>query len=290
MKYCDLHIHSTISDGNLTPEQIVDFSIKKGLSAISITDHDSLDAIDLAINYSVGKRIEIVPGIELSTKYIPENDSNSEIKGNINPYNEEIHLLGYYLDYKSKILKELLDEIVNSRQTRAIRMIDNLNEIGVNISLDDVKERSGNDIIGRPHIADSMVAGGYVTNRNEAFRDYLIKGKPGYATRFKPNVREVIKLLKSIGGVPILAHPGIIENQELIGLIINEGVMGLEVYHSKHTRDDNHKYLQIAEARNLLISGGSDCHGPITDFPPMIGNYVVEYKYLEKIKNAAANL
>lgn len=290
MKYCDLHIHSTISDGTLTPEEIVDFAINKGLAAISITDHDSIDGIKPALIYSKDKRLEIVPGIELSVNYRHENNFDNSDSINLGSGADEIHLLCYFMDYESNILNELLSEIVNSRQTRAVRMIDNLKDVGINISIDEVKERAGNDVIGRPHLADSMIAHGYVANRNEAFKNYLIHGKPGYASRFKPEIKETIKILKSIGGVPILAHPGIIENQAIIGTLVELGVMGIEVYHSKHSREDNHKYIQIAEARNLLISGGSDCHGAMADFPPMIGNYTIEYKYLEKIKNASDEL
>lgn len=278
MKYCDLHIHSNISDGILTPEEIVELALKKGLAAISITDHDSVDGIDIAKKAIGDRRLELVPGIEFSSKFV----GSEKI--------EEIHVLGYYLDYKAKILKELLDEMVNSRQNRAVQMVKNLKDAGIDIPLSEIKTASGNEIIGRPHVADVMIAHGYVTNRTEAFKNYLIKGKPGYSERYKPKFAEIVTLIKSLGGVPILAHPGIIENQQDIGALIEQGVMGLEVYHTRHTQADSYKFMQIAQARKILITGGSDCHGPSNGYPPMLGNVTVEYKYLEQLKAAAKKM
>ncbi len=278
MKYCDLNIHSNISDGVLTPEEIVELAIRKGLAAISITDHDAVDGIDPGFAAIKGRPLELVPGIEFSSRF----EGSEKI--------EEIHVLAYYLDYKAKILRELLDDIVDSRVHRAAQMVKNLREAGVDIPLSEVQSASGNEIIGRPHVADVMVAHGYVASRTEAFRNYLTKGKPGYSERYKPKFDEIVSLIKKLGGVPILAHPGIVENQRDIGILIDQGVMGLEVYHSKHSQSDNHKFLQIAAARKILITGGSDCHGPAGGFPPMLGNVTIEYKYLEQLKAAAKKM
>ena len=275
MKYCDLHIHSNISDGSLTPEEIVEIAVKKGLSAISITDHDSVDAIDIAKKAIGNRSLELVPGIEFSAIF-----TGSKCV-------EEIHVLGYYLNYKSKILKEVLDEMVHSRKNRAINIVENLKNIGIDIPMSEVVAASGNKITGRPHIADVMVAHGYVADRMEAFKKYLVKGKPGYCIRYKLEFSEIVKLIKSMGGIPVLAHPGIIENQSDIGPLIEQGIMGLEVYHGKNSASDIHKLIQIAQARNLLITGGSDCHGPSKGHPLVIGNHTVEYKYLLQLKAAA---
>ena len=278
MKYCDLHIHSNVSDGILTPEEIVELALKKGLAAISITDHDSIDGIDPGFKAIGGRRLELVPGIEFSSRF--EGSEKTE----------EIHVLGYYIDYHSLRLKELLDEMVCSRQNRAVQIVENLKNAGIDIPLSEIKTASGNEIIGRPHIADVMIAHGYVTSRTEAFKNYLIKGKPGYSERYKPEFAEVVKLIKELGGVPVLAHPGIIENQKDIGTLIEQGVMGLEAFHSKHTSFDTQKFMQIAQARKILITGGSDCHGPSNGYPPMLGNVTVEYKYLEQLKAAAKKM
>lgn len=278
MKYCDLHIHSNISDGRLTPEEIVEIAIEKGLSAISITDHDAVDAIDIAKEAIGNRSIELVPGIEFSAKFTGSKGV------------EEIHVLGYYFNHKSKILKEVLDEMASSRKNRAIKIVENLKNIGIDIPFSEVLAASGNKITGRPHIADVMVAHGYVGDRMEAFKKYLIKGKPGYCERYKLEFSEIVKLIKSMGGIPVLAHPGIIENQSDIGPLIEQGIMGLEVYHGKNTASDIHKLLQIAQARNLLITGGSDCHGPSKGHPLVLGNITVEYKYLLQLKAAAKKM
>lgn len=278
MKYCDLHVHSTVSDGTLTPEEIVELAIRKGLAGISITDHDAIDGIDMALEAINGRNLELVPGIEFSTKFMGSENL------------EEIHVLGYFIDYKSRILADLLAEMVHSRRSRAVRILKNLENAGIRIPLSEVEKAAGNDLIGRPHVADVLVARGYVANRTEAFKNFLTKGKPGFSERYKPEFSEIVKLIKELGGVPILAHPGIIENQKDIGTLIELGIMGLEVYHSKHSVSDNLKYLQIAQARGILITGGSDCHGPINHFPPMLGNTTIEYKYLEQLKAAAKKL
>ena len=278
MKKCDLHIHSNISDGRLTPEEIVEIAVKKGLSAISITDHDAVDAIDIAKKAIGDRNIELVPGIEFSANFSGSNGI------------EEIHVLGYYLNYKSKILKEVLDEMASSRLNRAIKIVENLKNIGIDIPYSEVIAASGNKITGRPHIADVMVAHGYVPDRMEAFKKYLIKGKPGYCGRYKLEFSEIVKLIKSMGGIPVLAHPGIIENQSDIGPLIEQGIMGLEVYHGKNSTSDIHKLIQIAQARNLLITGGSDCHGPSKGHPLVLGSITVEYKYLLQLKAAAIKM
>ena len=278
MKYCDLHIHSNISDGRLAPEEIVEIAVKKGLSAISITDHDAVDAIDIAKKAIGDRNIELVPGIEFSANFIGSEGI------------EEIHVLGYYLNYKSKILKEVLDEMASSRLNRAIKIVENLKNIGINIPYSEVVAASGNKIIGRPHIADVMVTHGYAADRMEAFKKYLIKGKPGYCGRYKLEFSEIVNLIKSIGGIPVLAHPGIIENQSDIGPLIDQGIMGLEVYHGKNTASDVHKLIRIAQTRNLLITGGSDCHGPSKGHPIVLGNITVEYKYLLQLKAAAMKM
>ncbi len=271
MQKADLHIHTTASDGLLNPEEVLKWAKVKRLTTIGITDHDTVNGIIPAIEASPKYGIEVVPGIELSTLY----------------EEEEIHILGYYIDYNAEWFLETLRKIQNSRYERASRIVDKLNEMGVNITLEQVKDIAGTGAIGRPHIARAMIVKGYINNIKEAFQGYIGKGCPAYVERYKLSCQEAIEMIRKLGGVSILAHPGLIKNKALIGKIISLGIDGIEAYHTKHDDETVRNSLAIANARNLLITGGSDCHGIRLNNEPIIGNCTVDYKYVQQLKEAA---
>ncbi|KUO75309.1 MAG: hypothetical protein APF77_12965 [Clostridia bacterium BRH_c25] len=269
MLKADLHIHTTASDGLMSPDEVVRWASVKRLAAIGITDHDTVNGIGPAVEASPKYGVEVVPGIELSTLYAEE----------------EIHILGYYIDYKADWFLDILKKIQNSRYERADRIVNKLNGLGVNITLEQVRDIAEAGAIGRPHIARAMINEGYINNIKEAFKGYIGKDCPAYVERYKLNCSEAIGIIKKLGGISVLAHPGLIKNKINIGRIIELGIDGIEVYHSKHDDETIRNALSIANSRKLLITGGSDCHGMKLNNEPIIGNCSVDYKYVQKLKD-----
>ena len=271
MKRADLHIHTTASDGLLPPDEVVRWAQIKRLSAIAITDHDTVAGIELAESVSDKYKVEVIPGIELNTEY----------------EDEEIHILGYFIDYKQKWFIDKLEEIRSSRLSRAASMIHKLNKMGINIDMEQVKRIASDGIIGRPHIARAMQEGGYITHMKEAFSNYIGKDGPAYAERYKLSCSEACEMIKSLGGVPVLAHPGLMKDWSKLPKIIDMGVMGIEVFHSKHEDEVVRNAQIVARNRGLLITGGSDCHGNLHGNEPILGNFVVDYLQVEQLKKTA---
>ncbi|MDF2893197.1 MAG: hypothetical protein K0R80_3564 [Clostridia bacterium] len=268
MHKADLHVHTTASDGLLSPEEVVKWAAYKKLNAVAITDHDTVKGVQPAIDISKQYNVEVIPGIEFSSEHM----------------DEEIHILGYYIDYEQNWLKEKLDEMYKSRYTRAVKMIDRLNEIGIDITLEQVKAIAESGTIGRPHIARAMQEKGYIDNMKDAFRKYIGKGGPAYVERYRISCQEAIDIIKQLGGVPVLAHPGLINKKECIKEILDMGIEGIEVYHTKHDDEIIRYSLKLAAERKLLITGGSDCHGVFLNNEPIMGNVWVDYKYVELLK------
>ncbi len=273
MQKADLHIHTTASDGLMDPDEVVRWAGIKRLKAIGITDHDTINGICPAEEASSKYGVEVVPGIELSTLY----------------KDEEIHILGYYIDYKAGWFLETLEKIQNSRYERAANIVDRLKGIDIDISLDQVKSVAGSGAIGRPHIARAMIDKGYISNIKEAFQKYIGKGCPAYVERYKLSSCEAIDTINKLGGISVLAHPGLIKNKAYISEIVSLGVEGIEAYHSKHDDETVRNALAIAESEKLLVTGGSDCHGMKVNNEPIMGNCSVDYKYVEMLKEAVNN-
>lgn len=276
MGNADLHIHSTMSDGLLSPEDIVNWGVKKGLTAISITDHDSISGIECAADYSKDKNIEVVPGIEMSTEY----------------NNVEVHMLGYFIDYKSSLLCGMLEKLKMSRVERAKLMIKKLNDLGINITIDYIHEIARNaQSVGRPHIARALIKLGYCSSIEEAFDKYIGYNKPAYVERYKLSPFEALEIILNSGGAASIAHPGLIINIDrllLIKKLKGWGLSGIEVYHTKHTNEDVVYFSSIAEKLNLIPTGGSDCHGLMENSGPILGSVTVPYESVKKLKNASA--
>jgi len=253
----------------MSPREVVRWAGVKRLKAVGITDHDTVNGIAPAIEASASYGVEVVPGIELSTLY----------------EKEEIHILGYYIDYKAEWFLAALKKIQNSRFERAERIVGKLQELGMEITLEQVKNIAEDGAIGRPHIARAMINKGYITNIKDAFREYIGKGGPAYVDRYKLECGEAIEMIKKLGGISVLAHPGLIKSKEYIGRILDLGIDGIEVYHSKHDEDTVRYALAIAQSRKLLVTGGSDCHGIMLNNEPIIGNCSVDYKYVQMLKD-----
>ena len=244
----DLHIHTTASDGTCTPEQVVRMAKKKGFSLISITDHDTMGGVKEALEAGERYNVEVIPGVEIS--------AGVEL---------EVHMLGYGMSPDHPVMVEMMEDMRAARVERMVRMIENLRKMGIPITQEEV-ESIADGAIGRPHIARVMIAHGVVPDVRTAFREYIGVGAPAYAERRKMTSEQVIRNIRDAGGVPVLAHGGLlrltqVELNEWIDHMTRAGMMGLECYHNAHTPAMERFLRNAAERRGLLITGGSDYHG-----------------------------
>ena len=242
----DLHMHSTFSDGTLTPTELIDKAVAVKLSVISLTDHDCMDGIPEAIEAGRAHGIEVLPGVELSCEY----------------KRRDLHVLGYGIDYRNKTLQDALYQFRQTRHKRGIKIIEKLNALGITIEPAEVLAKAGKGALGRPHIAAVLVEKGVVSKVGEAFDKYIAEGGPAYVPKHKMTTAEAIGYIRSAGGLSFVAHPGVfMENRNEIFELIDQGFDGIEVYHSNHSNDLSTDLKQIAESKGLLISGGTDFHG-----------------------------
>lgn len=248
----DLHIHSTWSDGTKSPEQIVQLAKIHKLTAIAITDHDTIDGVHEGCEFGNQYGIEVIPGIELSV-----------VHGDLH-----MHMLGYYIDTRNKELNEKLHVIQSSRETRNQKIVHKLQELGVSITLEDVKRISELGQTGRPHIGRALVENGIVKNLDGAFEKYLKKGRCAYVSRYVLSAEEAIGTIRRAGGAAILAHPGSIDNSlkkipSLLEQLIPLGLDGLELFYPVHTKKIFKQLKAMASFYDLVVTGGSDYHGDI---------------------------
>ena len=266
----DLHIHTSYSDGVLSPEKVVSEAVKLGLRAIAITDHDCVDGISPCVEASANTGLEVVPGVELSAA-IDET---------------EIHILGYFIDWKRSFLVEALRGMQKNRVRRMKKMVRLLNEHGVDVDEKKVFRAAQADTIGRPHLARVMVEEGMARNVKEAFDRYIGDGKPCCVKHERLDYQKAIDMIKRTGGVPVIAHPGTMGHDEYFPRYIQAGLRGVEVFHSNHRQGAQDRYLRVAEENDLLMTGGSDCHG--TDKNGLlIGRVKVSYAVVEKLREEA---
>lgn len=266
-KYADLHVHTRISDGFFAPEEAVEQAKKAGIAAICVTDHDSITGVEGALWAGQRWGVEAIPGVELS--------SQAEDK--------ELHILGYYIDWRKKWFKDELLKLQEDRRERVKKMVDKLLELGVKISYNLVISMDGG-VIGRPHIALAMVDQGYAKTMQEAFDKYIGFGKPAYVGRYPLTPLEAIEMIRKVGGVPVLAHPIYAHADDMLPKLVEHGLRGIEVYHSRHDVSTSRHYRQLAKKYDLLITGGSDAHG--MEVP--VGCVRVPYSYVEKLKEEVA--
>ena len=270
MKFVDLHLHTNFSDSTLSPSELVSLSVKNGLSAIAVTDHDCIEGIE-PVKDEAGKfDLEIIPGIELT----------AEID------HKEVHILGYFIDYKNKVLAEKLVQIKVIREKRIYDMVDKLKEQGIdNIEAEEVLSLSGMGTVGRAHLAVILKNKGWVSTFSEAFRRYIGDKSSAYVGKFKMTPSEAIKTILDAGGVPVLAHPNVPGEDNLIVEFVKSGLMGLEVYYPGYSEVTRQHYMDIAEKFGLLLTGGSDCHGDVKE-NITVGDVKVPYEIVEKLKQA----
>lgn len=245
-QYVDLHIHTNFSDGTSSVSEVLEEASLKHLRAISITDHDCTDAYPKAIELGSKLGIEVIPGVELS----------SEIEGT------DIHILGYYIDPDNRILSKKLNEMKEARFIRAEKIVKNLNKQGIDLRFETVLSIAGVGSIGRPHIAAALMKEEFVYSFREAFEKFIGYGLPAYVEKLKMLPKEVFDLIKTAGGIPVLAHPGVTNVDERLPEFIRDGLQGIEVYHTEHSTSIERYYLHIAKKNHLAYAGGSDFHNP----------------------------
>lgn len=270
----DLHLHSIYSDGSFPPSELVEMAVRKGLDTIALSDHDTVEGIRETLAAARLKDIDLIPAIEFST------------------YREgaEIHILGYYIDYNSRGFLEKVKRLFDLRLKRSKEMVEKLNRLGVEISFQDLKEIATDKYIGRPHIARAMIKAGYIKEIGEAFTDkYIGNGGRAYVEKESLTPREAIDIIRGNGGIAVLAHPYFVNGGDSldkngIELLVEDGLEGLEVYHSKHSRDISTYYLEIAEELGLLVTGGSDFHGESSP-DIQIGDVLLADKYVKRFKD-----
>lgn len=246
----DLHTHTTASDGTNSPAVQVKLALEAGLAGIAITDHDTVAGIAEAVAEGKKLGIDVIPGVEIST-----------VSGG-----QDVHVLGYFIDPENRLFLDRLEQMRRTRDLRNDMMLARLAELGLPVTMEEVLEQSkkqpGKDeTIGRPHIAQVMIAKGYVADMSEAFDRYL--GKHGAAYVNPPRIRpeDAIDWIREAGGVPVIAHPGLYEDEQLVRRLIDYGVSGIEAFHPDHSPETESHYSQLAQSNGLLVTAGSDFHG-----------------------------
>lgn len=249
----DLHAHTTASDGLLSPGELVELALERGLKLLAITDHDSTNGVAPALIRAAGTSLEVWPGVEISTD-VP---------------NTEVHMLGYFVDATNQSFQEKLGHLRDSRVWRAQQMVEKLAALGKKISFERVRELAGTGAIGRPHVAQALVEAGYVPTLKDAFDLYLNRNGPAYADRYKLTPAEAIQLIRSANGMPVLAHPTYINPGPDSGFDLStfvhelkqEGLAGLECYYGDYSPETQRGLAKIAREFGLIPTGGSDFHG-----------------------------
>lgn len=265
----DLHVHTTYSDGTLTPSELVLKAKEAGLSAVAITDHDTVDGIEKALLAGKQQGITVVPGIELS----------AHING------KEIHLLSYYFDWTNEELRQLLQKFREERLKRAEHIIQKLNKMKLPVTLDHVLELAGDGVVARPHIARALVERGLVSSYRQVFDEYIGDDRPAYVKKFEFSVKEAIGLVRKAGGITSLAHPGHNVSEEELLQLIRAGIDGIEVVHPSHSEQETQFYHGIATEYYLLETGGSDYHGGMKESDQLFGKVYVSCSVLDAMRH-----
>lgn len=248
--FIDLHVHSDKSDGSLSPSDLVSYAIKQGVTAFALTDHDTVDGIDEAIQAAKGTSVTVIPGIELSTEY----------------EGKDIHIVGLFIDKEEPAFRDKIQEFVDSRELRNQKMCQKLTEHGLPITYEELKNAFPGSVITRAHYARLMLEKGYIKSLKEAFERYIGDRGPCFIPREKITPEDGVRLILSAKGIPVLAHPlqygmGDERLQRLISRLKEAGLQAMEAVYCTHTPAEESKMKALAAKNGLLISGGSDFHG-----------------------------
>lgn len=272
----DLHVHSTFSDGTKTPSELVKLAKEKGISAVAVTDHDTVKGVEEAVKAGCDSGVEVIPGIEFSV-----------VEGT------DLHIIGLFIDINNEMLLNTINRLTFERENRMKTMCGNLQKLGMDITYREALSVSGTKFVGRPHLAEVLRRKGYVSSVQEAFEKYIGSGKPAYCSKTELSVKEAVTAVNAAGGKAFLAHL----NQtgystDRLSVVLEEmksyGLFGIEGYYCEYTPQNYAEYRTLAEKLNLAFSGGSDYHGdmkPGLDMGSGYGSLSIPYFALENIKN-----
>jgi predicted metal-dependent phosphoesterase TrpH len=266
--FADLHLHTTFSDGTYSPEELTAEGKRFGFAALALTDHDTVEGCDRMDAACRQSGIEFIPASELTAE----------------SHDHELHLLGYFLDTKNPKLLVELAKFQTVRQNRIREMAARLNRLGIPLKADAVFALANCRAPGRPHVARVLVKEGFCASLDEAFERFLKKDRPAWVPKFKMAAHEAIALIHQAGGVAVMAHPGLNRTDEIIPELVAAGLDGLECFHSKHSAAMSAHYLRMAGVHQLLVTGGSDCHG-MNKGQPLIGGIKLPYEFVERMKD-----
>jgi predicted metal-dependent phosphoesterase TrpH len=272
--YIDLHTHSTASDGIYSPTELLQRAREVGLRVLALTDHDTTGGLDEAIQAANALDMELIPGIEI----------NTDVAGG------EVHVLGYYPEYKRPEFQAVLRVLRDARERRGQRMVELLNEQGVNIAWERVREIA-QGAVGRPHVSRALLEAGYVQTIGEAFDKYIGTGCYAYVPRYRLTPEDAVRLIASANGLPVIAHPldlpGLAELRTWLPGLVEAGMVGLETYYGPYTPEDERALRALADEYGLIPTGGTDFHGPGIH-PTPLGGRPVPHEAVERLKAAAA--
>lgn len=261
----DLHVHSTASDGTLPPSAVVERARDNGVEVLALADHDSVAGVPEARERASQLGIRLVAACELSA-----------VSGS-----HDVHVLAYFLDPDDPELLGLLSSLRNGRLKRARAMVSALSEAGYSVSLDEVLRIAGGGALGRSHVARALVQAGHASTVKEAFENLIGRGRPFYVPKRSAAPAEVVGRVRNLGAVPVLAHPGVTGADPLIDEMLKAGLLGIEAYHADHTPDQVAHYVSLADRHGLLVTGGSDFHGPGAPNPDVGSGGLPEHRVAE---------
>jgi hypothetical protein len=270
--FADLHLHTLFSDGTFTPEELAARGGEVGLAAMALTDHDTVDGCARMARACQALGIEFIVGAELTAEF----------------EDKEVHVLGYFLDLHNEPLLAEIKKFQAVRQTRIHEITARLNEMNVPLRAETVFALANCQSPGRPHVARALVQEGLCPSMEEAFERYLKKGRRAWVPKCKISALDAVVLIHQAGGLAVMAHPGLNHCDEIIPELAAQGMDGLECFHTKHSTKMSKHYLAIAARLNLLVTGGSDCHG-FSKGKPLVGGVKLPGIYLQKLKAARQN-
>jgi predicted metal-dependent phosphoesterase TrpH len=269
--FVDLHCHSTASDGTLPPREVVQLARESNLSALALTDHDTVEGCARMSGACQTHNIEFIPATELT----------AEVDG------IELHMLGYFLNIESPELLEEIRRFQHGRTERIKEIVSRLKQLNVPLEEEDVFSLANCNSPGRPHVARALIERKVCNSLDEAFERFLKKNRPAWVPKQKMSAEGALQIIHDAGGLAVLAHPGLARSEEAIPALIEAGLDGIECFHTRHSPSASEYYVTVAEENNLLVTGGSDCHG-MNKGKPLIGSIKLPYEYVRLIKERLA--